>query len=114
MEVEGEAAKERLQAGVACSDRERFLLELEFVQSLANPGYLNCEGLSLSSRCFCCSVSLHQALWLDTFFLEHAFTFPLIFAAGLAQSRQLEDNAFVEYLKYLQYWKRPEYARYIM
>lgn len=24
-------------------NRERFLLELEFVQCLANPGYINCE-----------------------------------------------------------------------
>lgn len=28
---------------MGCSDKERFALELEFVQCLANPQYLNCE-----------------------------------------------------------------------
>ena len=31
------------EAEVGCSDAERFQLELEFVQCLANPHYLNCE-----------------------------------------------------------------------
>ena len=30
------------KADTGCSDRERFQLELEFVQSLANPHYINC------------------------------------------------------------------------
>ena len=34
--------------------------------------------------------------------------------AGLAQNRYFDDAAFVSYLQYLQYWKRPEYARFIM
>lgn len=34
--------------------------------------------------------------------------------AGLAQTQQLDDPAFVRYLAYLQYWRRPEYASYIM
>ena len=33
---------------------------------------------------------------------------------GLAQNRFFDDAAFVKYLAYLQYWKRPEYARFIM
>ncbi|KAK3184520.1 hypothetical protein Dsin_031806 [Dipteronia sinensis] len=54
--------------------RQRFLLELEFVQCLANPNYIHC----------------------------------------LAQYRYFEDEAFIGYLKYLQYWKRLEYVKFIM
>ncbi|TXG53739.1 hypothetical protein EZV62_018995 [Acer yangbiense] len=54
--------------------RQRFLLELEFVQCLANPNYIH----------------------------------------YLAQNRYFEDEAFIGYLKYLQYWKRPEYVKFIM
>lgn len=32
----------------------------------------------------------------------------------LAQQRYFEDPAFLNYLEYLQYWKKPEYAKYIM
>ena len=35
-------------------------------------------------------------------------------AAGLAQSRVLADPAFAAYLKYLLYWRRPEYARFVV
>ncbi|XP_011003574.1 PREDICTED: mediator of RNA polymerase II transcription subunit 31-like [Populus euphratica] len=54
--------------------RQRFLLELEFVQCLANPTYIH----------------------------------------YLAQNRYFEDEAFIGYLKYLQYWQRPEYVKFIM
>lgn len=54
--------------------RQRFLLELEFVQCLANPTYIH----------------------------------------YLAQNRYFEDEAFIAYLKYLQYWQRPEYMKFIM
>eukprot|EP00252_Welwitschia_mirabilis_P020126 TRINITY_DN4861_c0_g1_i1.p1 TRINITY_DN4861_c0_g1~~TRINITY_DN4861_c0_g1_i1.p1 ORF type:complete len:189 (+),score=36.05 TRINITY_DN4861_c0_g1_i1:197-763(+) len=54
--------------------RQRFLLELEFVQCLANPTYIH----------------------------------------YLAQNRYFDDEAFIGYLKYLQYWKRPEYIKFIM
>jgi mediator of RNA polymerase II transcription subunit 31 len=54
--------------------RQRFLLELEFVQLLANPTYIH----------------------------------------YLAQNRYFDDEAFVGYLKYLLYWKQPEYAKFIM
>lgn len=33
---------------------------------------------------------------------------------GLSQNRFFEDSAFVQYLAYLQYWKQPEYARFVM
>ena len=34
--------------------------------------------------------------------------------ADLAQNRYFEDEAFIGYLKYLKYWQRPEYIKYIM
>ncbi|KAL8714166.1 MAG: hypothetical protein Q9220_001895 [cf. Caloplaca sp. 1 TL-2023] len=52
----------------------RFELELEFVQALANPHYLN----------------------------------------HLASQKLLQDPSFVEYLKYLQYFTRPEYTSYLL
>ncbi|XP_043700425.1 mediator of RNA polymerase II transcription subunit 31-like [Telopea speciosissima] len=54
--------------------RQRILLELEFVQCLANPTYIH----------------------------------------YLAQNRYFEDEAFIGYLKYLQYWQQPEYIKFIM
>ncbi|XP_025014094.2 polyadenylate-binding protein 1 isoform X2 [Ricinus communis] len=54
--------------------KQRFLLELEFVQCLANPTYIH----------------------------------------YLAQNRYFEDEAFIGYLKYLQYWQQPEYIKFIM
>ena len=53
------------------SDRDRLLVELEFVQNLSNPVYLH----------------------------------------FLAQNKYLVDEAFLNYLQYLRYWKQPEYAR---
>jgi len=53
--------------------RLRFQVELEFVQCLANPHYLN----------------------------------------FLAQRGFLKEQSFVNYLKYLLYWKKPEYAKFL-
>mmetsp|Transcript_34104 Transcript_34104/g.54589 ORF Transcript_34104/g.54589 Transcript_34104/m.54589 type:complete len:140 (+) Transcript_34104:215-634(+) len=55
-------------------ERVRFEQELEFIQCLSNPRYLN----------------------------------------HLAQQLVLEDEAFISYLEYLQYWKRPEYAKFVL
>ncbi|KMZ63454.1 Mediator of RNA polymerase II transcription subunit 31 [Zostera marina] len=54
--------------------RQRLLIELEFVQCLANPIYIH----------------------------------------HLAQNQYFEDEAFVRYLKYLQYWQKPQYITLIM
>lgn len=35
-------------------------------------------------------------------------------AAVLAQHSYLQNPAFINYLAYLQYWKRPEYAKFIL
>ena len=56
------------------ANRARFELELEFVQSLANPFYLH----------------------------------------SLAQQGILNQPAFINFLKYLQYWKEKDYARLIL
>ena len=54
--------------------RQRFEVELEFVQCLANPKYLE----------------------------------------FLAQRRVFHEQEFVNYLRYLLYWKQPEYSKFIM
>ncbi|KAJ0961818.1 hypothetical protein J5N97_029646 [Dioscorea zingiberensis] len=84
MDVSGDDADHPSEAGSSQASksvykdpddgRQRFLLELEFVQCLANPMYIH----------------------------------------YLAQNRYFEDEAFIGYLKYLQYWQRPEYVKYIM
>jgi len=51
----------------------RFQVELEFVQCLANPNYLN----------------------------------------FLAQRGIFKEQPFINYIKYLLYWKQPEYAKYL-
>ncbi|CAE6529345.1 unnamed protein product [Rhizoctonia solani] len=56
------------------ANRARFELELEFVQALANPFYLE----------------------------------------NLASEGLLEDQAFINYIQYLQYWRKSEYARFIV
>lgn len=61
-------------ADVRSANRARFELELEFVQSLANPFYLH----------------------------------------SLAQQGILNQPTFVNFLKYLQYWKEKDYARFIL
>lgn len=33
--------------------------------------------------------------------------------AVLAQNLYLEDPAFLNYLKYLDYWRQPQYAKYL-
>jgi len=54
-------------------EKLRFEMELEFVQLLGHPSYVQ----------------------------------------FLAQYKYFEDAGFLEYLKYLQYWKAPEYAKFI-
>lgn len=56
------------------SAEDRFYIELEFVQNLANPKYLN----------------------------------------HLAQNGYFEQESFLEFLKYLRYWKEPQYIKHII
>lgn len=55
-------------------DEERYLIELEFVQNLANPKYLN----------------------------------------YLAQNGYFQQVEFIDYLKYLRYWKEPQYLKKLL
>ncbi|CAE6414085.1 unnamed protein product [Rhizoctonia solani] len=68
------AAVEPNSTPMRTANRARFELELEFVQALANPFYLE----------------------------------------NLASEGLLEDQAFINYLQYLQYWRKSEYARFIV
>lgn len=63
-------------------EQKRFTVELEFIQMLSNPFYLEC------------------------------LFYYLIFI-GLSGQNYFEQKSFVNYLEYLLYWKRPEYARFI-
>ena len=67
-------------------ERVRFETELEFVQSLANPDYLNCMTVK-----------------------RFHFNFCLV----LAQNQYFKQKAFVNYLNYLTYWFDGKYTQYI-
>jgi mediator of RNA polymerase II transcription subunit 31 len=72
-EIQIELEEKKRKQEQHLQQRKRFLVELEFVQCLANPNYLN-------------------------------------YLAG----RGLFDNdSFKNYLKYLLYWKKPEYIKYV-
>lgn len=73
-------------------DKERFLMDMEFIQGLSNPEYLRCT--------------------------DKIFLIPqkLIFSRlVLAQhpNKYLEQPEFISYLKYLLYWKKPEYSKFL-
>lgn len=74
------------------ANQEQFEVELEFVQCLANPSYLNCRWLGDASR----ETELTAS--------------PLV----LAQNEYLDKREFIEYIEYLQYWRSPQYVRFIM
>lgn len=57
----------------ALGDKERLVIELEFVQNLCNAKYLH----------------------------------------YLAQNRYLQDDKFLVFLRYLRYWKEPQYMRHL-
>lgn len=71
--------------------RMRFQVELEFVQCLGNPNYLNC---------------------MFAFFHQAKTTVTPIYLV-LAQRGFFKDSTFINYLKYLLYWKEPDYAKYL-
>lgn len=77
--------------------RMRFQVELEFIQCLANPNYLHCKHTRKMDG-------------VDLFILKY-FCFPS--QTVIAQRGYFKDQTFINYLKYLTYWKEPEYARYI-
>ncbi|KAI8587611.1 SOH1-domain-containing protein [Geranomyces variabilis] len=76
--------------------RKRFQLELEFVQCLANPQYLQCEWTCRELRISVQGCLLQRIFW-----------------TVLAQQHYFSDPAFLNYLAYLRYWQQPQYATYI-
>ena len=68
-----ESSPSKQDSEVRAANRARFELELEFVQALANPFYLQ----------------------------------------SLAQQNILSQPSFVNFLKYLTYWKDKDYARFL-
>lgn len=79
-------------------EKYRFEVELEFVQCLANPSYLNCKLMSTH-------------LWYKLQTLVD-FRWPFLHTV-LAQRGFFKEKEFVNYLDYLQYWKKQEYAQYL-
>ena len=84
-----------------CSNKERFELELEFVQSLANPRYLH--HLATTP---CSSSSSSNSLKADDNDNNNN---------NNNNDDILNSEEMVEYLSYLQYWyKDPRYSKYIL
>lgn len=79
--------------------RIRFQVELEFVQCLANPNYLNRKLL-----CFACDLLLMKTDGLFCLFM---------LSPDLAQNGHFKNKSFINYINYLQYWKKPEYSKYL-
>jgi mediator of RNA polymerase II transcription subunit 31 len=74
------------------SESERFLVDLEFIQNLANPAYLHCKYA------------------VRTGIVDFIFIILIV----LAQHNYFEDADFMSYLGYLQYWKKPEYLKHLL
>ena len=85
-----------------CSNKERFELELEFIQSLANPRYLH--HLATTP---CSSSSSSNSLKADDNDNNNN--------NNNNNNDILNSEEMVEYLSYLQYWyKDPRYSKYIL
>lgn len=82
-------------------NRLRFQIELEFVQCLANPNYLNCK------------YKLHKTKYKKTKQTKNRYLNLKNLLSVLAQRGYFKDPVFVNYLKYLLYWKEPEYAKFL-
>lgn len=83
-------------------EKERFVAELEFVQCLAAPSYIHCE-----LKCAFTTLS-----W-QTSCRVYSLYFLCSLLIVLAQRRYFDNPAFVNFLVYLRYFKRPEYAVYV-
>lgn len=96
--------------------RVRFQVELEFVQCLANPNYLNCKSCPSAPQ-----IELYIVIVIVIAGQRSEFEcdcrlfliLSLNLQIDLAQNGHLKNKAFINYLNYLQYWKKPEYAKYL-
>lgn len=111
------------QLAVIQDPKLRFVLELEFVEMLANPHYLHCQNTGRHTHTHAALRQTHSAApqATDDPLLRCSaaasavlcIALPCCFSPVLAQSRYLVDPAFLHYLHYLQYWHRPEYLSYL-
>ena len=76
------------------SEADRFSIDLEFIQNLANPAYLHCMECVTFNFC------------IFLFFFQNNTV--------LAQNGYFDDRRFLSYLEYLRYFKDPKYAKMIM
>jgi SOH1 len=110
----------------SAADRERFEVELEFVQCLASPEYLHCASTCGRSLLLHCHFMHHNILlsfvkvWLpmcahsvSKVLISGIFVIMLHCSAVLAQQRYFDDPAFMNFLQYLTYWRQPQYAKFI-
>lgn len=81
-------------ANAAELEEKRFEIELEFLQMLSHPMYLQCGPSFLR--------------------FQPSLILTVLLISDLAQRGFMRDPAFVNYLDYLQYWKRPEYAKFVV
>ncbi|KAK4705035.1 mediator of RNA polymerase II transcription subunit 31, partial [Phenoliferia sp. Uapishka_3] len=97
MQVEGEGPGTDPFAAEKEANQVRFETELEFVQCLANPFYLQCEPFFLLPTAATANARLNSGR----------------VASALAQQGLLADESFLNYLNYLKYWHQPRFARFI-
>lgn len=85
-----------------CSNKNRFELELEFVQSLANPRYLHHLATTISTTTSATTSSNNNNNNEDGDDDKEPIDI-------------LNSKKMIEYLSYLQYWYRdPRYSKYIL
>lgn len=80
-------------------DERRFLLDLEFIQWLANPSYVQCTIFNLNAFL----PAILNIKSPDNIFTDLASH----------EAKYMTDERFVTYLRYLQYFKSPKYSQYI-
>lgn len=82
---------------------------------LLDGSYICCWMVLSSSLCFKCVKCIVFQIVVQKFqYFCAPFDFVFDSEADLAQNRYFEDEAFIGYLKYLQYWQGPEYIKFIM
>lgn len=86
-------------------NRIRFQVELEFVQCLANPNYIHCKYL--------CRGYVYNIIKMCNLIWRNLFQAITNLISVLAQRGYFKEQTFINYLRYLQYWREPEYARFL-
>ena len=141
--VLSEVTKEEQLKKQADDEKNRFTIELEFIQCFANPHYRNAEkffdknGRNISLTKYACqkwhtctcrhveNISLIQkpGIFKNDAILNFsknccAFRALIYFQRFsylhfLAQNGYFKEDSMIKYLDYLNYWRKPEYARHL-